>query len=557
MTFINLVPPIYYNVKQYGASPSNTAAQNDAAFAAAVSAAAAAAGGGTVFIPEGVYATTGLVLTSLTDVSIKGTGTGAVLAPSAGTTGMMISACTRCHLSDFRIDGGIYGAAIGLSFASDYDAKFNNIHIMHCTSDAILNNGDDPVGMEMHFSNITCRANGGWAYHHTRTTTADHGGCYFTNCLFIYDTQGIGGVKIESSATSTGVFHFFVNCIIDNYVGGPAVWIHNVHHVRLTQLWAAGTFSGNAAVLIDGDGWMNDITQAYILNLATTAGSYNIAVNDTQNSNMFLNIDFDGLPGTAPIAQIHIGSSGANNFLGQYQIFGGQPLTDTPTALWLRAAFNVQTGPITYLTAGNAGAACLAIDDPAHIGTQKWIRNANGSFQMLNTAFTQTIFRVDDGGYMLNYGGLGLCTALGGGSLWAGTGAPGTGLGSVGDYYFRQDTPGTALQRLYVKTASAVWTELLAPTVSATAVAIAASGTIATAGIDVSRVAPTGNVASIVLASGTVTGQTCQVVNESAFTVTFAASGTSHVADGVSAIIAANRKMDFTWDGGTSLWYHS
>jgi len=70
-------------------------------------------------------------------------------------------------------------------------------------------------------------------------------------------------------------------------------------------------------------------------------------------------------------------------------------------------------------------------------------------------------------------------------------------------------------------------------------------------------VAPTGNVASIVLASGTVTGQTCQVVNESAFTVTFAASGTSHVADGVSAIIAANRKMDFTWDGGTSLWYHS
>ncbi len=92
---------------------------------------------------------------------------------------------------------------------------------------------------------------------------------------------------------------------------------------------------------------------------------------------------------------------------------------------------------------------------------------------------------------------------------------------------------------------------------SATAVAIAASGTIATANIGESRVAPTGNVAGIILASGTQAGQEVSVVNESAFTVTFAASGTSHVADGVSAVIAANRKMDFTWDSGTSLWYHS
>jgi len=97
----------------------------------------------------------------------------------------------------------------------------------------------------------------------------------------------------------------------------------------------------------------------------------------------------------------------------------------------------------------------------------------------------------------------------------------------------------------------------LLPTQSATAVAIAASGTIAVTDLDVSRVAPTGNVASIILTAGTYAGQKITVVNESAFTVTFAASGTSHVADGISAIIAANRAMDFTWDSGTSLWYHS
>ena len=45
--------------------------------------------------------------------------------------------------------------------------------------------------------------------------------------------------------------------------------------------------------------------------------------------------------------------------------------------------------------------------------------------------------------------------------LWGGVGAPATGLGAVGDYYFRSDTPATALQRIYVKTAAAVWTGIV------------------------------------------------------------------------------------------------
>jgi hypothetical protein len=44
---------------------------------------------------------------------------------------------------------------------------------------------------------------------------------------------------------------------------------------------------------------------------------------------------------------------------------------------------------------------------------------------------------------------------------YSGTGAPATGLGVVGDYYFRTDTPSTANQRIYVKTAAAVWTGIV------------------------------------------------------------------------------------------------
>lgn len=92
---------------------------------------------------------------------------------------------------------------------------------------------------------------------------------------------------------------------------------------------------------------------------------------------------------------------------------------------------------------------------------------------------------------------------------------------------------------------------------SASAAAIASSGTITTTNIGEARVAPTGNVTGIIMQAGTAAGQECVVTNESTFTVTFAAVATSNVADGVSAVIAANRCMFFKWDSSTSKWYHA
>src|SRR4029434_2042479 len=42
--------------------------------------------------------------------------------------------------------------------------------------------------------------------------------------------------------------------------------------------------------------------------------------------------------------------------------------------------------------------------------------------------------------------------SVGGAVILGGSGAPATGLGAVGNYYFRTDTPTTSLQRIYVKT---------------------------------------------------------------------------------------------------------
>jgi hypothetical protein len=84
---------------------------------------------------------------------------------------------------------------------------------------------------------------------------------------------------------------------------------------------------------------------------------------------------------------------------------------------------------------------------------------------------------------------------------------------------------------------------------------LASSGTISTAGRGTAKVAPAGNVTGIVLLGGTSDGQQCTVINESAFTVTFAAAGTSNVADGASDVIAALSSRLFTWDFSTGLWY--
>lgn len=90
---------------------------------------------------------------------------------------------------------------------------------------------------------------------------------------------------------------------------------------------------------------------------------------------------------------------------------------------------------------------------------------------------------------------------------------------------------------------------------SASAASVASSGTITTAGLDVSRVTTSGAVTGVILQAGTYAGQYCTVINESANSITMAASGTSHVADGTSDVIAANSARRYVYDTGTSLWY--
>lgn len=82
--------------------------------------------------------------------------------------------------------------------------------------------------------------------------------------------------------------------------------------------------------------------------------------------------------------------------------------------------------------------------------------------------------------------------------------------------------------------------------------------TINTANIGVVRVTAGAAVTGIILQAGTRPGQHVDIVHEGAAanTITFAASGTSNVADGTSDVITGPAAHTFVWDSITSLWYH-
>lgn len=101
------------------------------------------------------------------------------------------------------------------------------------------------------------------------------------------------------------------------------------------------------------------------------------------------------------------------------------------------------------------------------------------------------------------------------------------------------------------------WNILGGPSSSlATAATIATSGTIALpAQGDTAKLTTGGAVTGVVLTAGTYDGQRLNLINTSANSITFAAAGTSNVADGTSAVLAANRSMCFVWEATSARWY--
>lgn len=120
-------------------------------------------------------------------------------------------------------------------------------------------------------------------------------------------------------------------------------------------------------------------------------------------------------------------------------------------------------------------------------------------------------------------------------------------------------TDGTASLVTYVTTTSALAVKVGAALVSTPPAnqTLTNSATI-TLPVGINKVVDNGGaVTGIIMTAGLYDGQIVNIINAAAASVTFAVAGTSNVADGTSAVIAANRAVQMIYDSGTSLWYRT
>lgn len=165
-----------------------------------------------------------------------------------------------------------------------------------------------------------------------------------------------------------------------------------------------------------------------------------------------------------------------------------------------------------------------AASEPAHTGD---VTNTAGSLAMTAKGLNGTLLSGLATGILKNTTSTGVPTIAVAGTDYAG-------IGTANSF--------TVLQTMQ---------KGFAETVTGSA-ALATGGTIAIAG-PVTTVTPTAAVTGVILTSGTTAGQVQMVLNTSAFSVTFAAVATSHVADGTSDVIAATTAREFIWNGTS--WY--
>ncbi|HEX3641006.1 MAG TPA: hypothetical protein VHV10_06940 [Ktedonobacteraceae bacterium] len=549
MSFISLVPAIYYNIKQYGALGDGSS--DDTAFIADARSAANAAGGGVVWWPKGTFITGNL--THYNNVIDLGSGIGTTIVKlkngantdlfSANTGNINLSGAVGAGsatgvigagICNMTLDGNKANQSSGTSYpirGYGYNFTLQNVEIKNGYTGGILwdwNNTADPaspgISIINHWNDIEC-----------------------------HDNNGIG---IQIGGPTDAQWKS-----VNSYKNGS----HNYH------------FAPNAVgiVLSQCHGWEPPLSVGAVTFLCEAGGTKfsncQMEGSDTCELAIIANdVEFQGgeifnptgFSGATTATGVQIGQSAGNTPIpGQIQQSGGH------TTAWVAAGTmintkidNCQGAAIDYQNEVNSDVTALI-----------WANGGNVLKSGRTPNYVDRIFHNVDGvtsdGSMntsprYGFGGAGnnMFTLLGadGTPLINANGtnnilsfANSTKMNGYSDYYSTQtfsiDMANGSLQLGgSISTAE-----------SASAAAIANGNTITTTNIGEARVAPTGNVTGIILQAGVQKGQEVAVVNESAFNVTMAASGTSHVADGVSAVIAANRCMFFKWDSITSLWYHS
>lgn len=430
-----------FNVKRYGAHgdgvTDDTAAIQTAINLASVS-------GGTVSFPAGTYVAG--TLTLYTKVHLSGAGIEAtILQLKAGTNAALIQSSNFASLTGTNSTSGIYNFGVynltldgnktnnasggyGLQLYG-YGYVLHNVRVRNCHNDGIYSewsarpNTPGQDAMEAQVVNVKSHDNG---------------------------VNGINWQGPHDSQFSHVITYNNATCgvIVQGNAGGEQ-WIACHSWGTQTHPWSIKV--GNSLIDCEGEGGSseqlllsgNDTEVIGGLYFASGGATTGISLGGAVGG---LLVDTKVLNCTTAALALGANDSGGNVFrITSFQA-SGPAVTGT---------LNLGSRLETTVLGGGTG---TERDEPGPVKIHN--NNVLQMYSASDASFAQVSF---DGSEVVSTWPITAATRFtvsGAASFFSGSGAPSNANGSNGDYFFRIDTPGTANQRIYIKSAG-IWTGIV------------------------------------------------------------------------------------------------
>src|SRR6266704_920203 len=470
--FVNVKDPAY-GAKGDGTTDDTTAIAN-------ARSAANAAGGGTVIYPFGTYISGNQTLYSNviddlcgSTIKLKNGANTDLFSAQTGSINLAAAFQSSINgtLSNFGIRNGILdgnkanqtsGPSYPLRFYG-YNYLLSNLEIKNGYSGGILSDWNGNLGnnMEATIGTIKIHDCGGMGFqmggpHDSRVTNilswlqGTHGFHFAPNavgtlCTNIHPyalTQSAGAVGVLAEADSMS----FVDCVFEGSDSIQFAALANNISINGGMVLGNTGYAGTGIKMGQQAG--GTVIPGQIKQSAgvTTSATANLCMINTKfMNNVNGAIDFSNESLNSIRATIYQTSGGV--LVSGHTPSATDSLFINVSGLTSDHTWNTQGG--IQLASSNATAFLFSNAG----GTNLFDLDGNGKlFSLVNGTnllgysdnyTTQTIvLNTNNGSIRLNNAS----------SMYSGSGAPGTGLGAIGDYYFRSDTPSTANQRIYVKT---------------------------------------------------------------------------------------------------------
>jgi hypothetical protein len=515
LTFMALVPSVFTNVRQYGAKGDGTT-DDSSAISSALSAISST--GGTLFFPPGTYITGNQTL--LPNVHIVGAGLGnTTIKLKNGANTDLFSAQTGSINLSAAANSGSAGTLLNFSIR-DLTLDGNKANQTSGTSYPLRFYGYNFVLRDLQILN---GYSGGalidWYGASMLTPPSDQMESLIDSCK-IHDCNGIGlqmggphDSKLRDVLSFAHTSHNFH--IAPNATGILALNCHgydnpNTANVcdylieapgcQFTNCVAEGSYHGDVVILGNNTSWVG----GNIYNGSSAAGAIGMQLGQQA--------------GQTPYSGQILQSAGVTT---ASQV--GNCFIETLFNGWVAASISFANETNNTIIANIYQTSGTAVS-----GTP----SANDTYNLVVRGLTPD-------------GSLG----KGGGLQVVSDADVALSLQSASGLVYHTDRFGNIYANGGINTAAGFYF-----TASTTAGSLASSGTISGQGLSNIVVAPTANVTGIIMQAG-FAGQFLVVVNASSFSITMAASGTSHVANGTSCVIAANNAQTFFYDSTNSLWF--